>query len=174
MIEGCRKGDPAAQRLLYDTYVNTVLVLCLRYISDRHDAREVMMDAFLNCYKHIASFEVQGEGSLKAWLKRIAINQCLMYLRKRRASWQELEGQYDLSDDGQESGLDRLSAKELMQYIQELPDGYRTVFNLYAFESFSHREIADTLQITESTSKSQLHKARNLLQKRIMQAKNKV
>jgi RNA polymerase sigma-70 factor (ECF subfamily) len=174
MIAGCRKGDPAAQRLLYDTYVDTIMILCLRYISDRGDARELLMDAFLNCYKHIGSFQYKGAGSLRAWLQQIAVNQCLMYLRKRRLAWQDIEGVQDLGDESAGSGLDNLSAKEILQYIQELPEGYRTVFNLYAFDAFSHKEIAGALGITESTSKSQLHKARALLQKRVLAAQKSI
>ena len=170
LVKCCKDNNPAAQKALYDKYVEPMMIVCLRYVADREDAREALMDAFLNFFKHIGGFTYLGEGSVKAWLKKIVVNQCLMHLRKRKVIYttgKELE-QYDNSD-GSENALDYLNAKEIMNMIQTLPDGYRTVFNLYFFEGMNHNEISGLLGISEGTSKSQLHRGRALLKEKILQ-----
>jgi RNA polymerase sigma-70 factor (ECF subfamily) len=159
----CHRGEPSAQKALYDAYCNDMLLLCLRYIPDTEDAREVLMDGFYNCFKNIGSFEYRDEGSLKAWLKKIVVNQCLMHLRKRSGLLAEaLPEDDEVKVDN--TMIEELSAKEIMNLIQQLPTGYRMVFNLYYFESCSHKEIAALLGISENTSKSQLIKAKRSLQ----------
>lgn len=142
----------------------------MRYLPNQEDAKEVMLDGFCNVFKNIERFEYRGEGSLKAWIKKIMVNQCLMRLRKKN----ELVLQKDDDSPVLEPAIDtdavsRLGAKELMQLIHELPDGYRTVFNLHTFEGMTHKEIGALLNITDSTSKSQLHKAKKLLQNKIIE-----
>ena len=170
LIKGCKNNDPAAQKMLYNKYVEGMMVVCLRYMVNGEDAKEVLMDGFLAFYKNIGKFTWQGEGSTKAWLKRIVINQCLMQLRKRQTAFvtgKEME-HYE-NPGNSESALDTLSAKEIMNMVHALPDGYRTVFNLYVFEGMNHREIGEMLEISENTSKSQLHRARAILKEKILQ-----
>ncbi|XZF13961.1 RNA polymerase sigma factor [Chitinophagaceae bacterium MMS25-I14] len=168
LAAGCRDGNAFAQKLLYERYVEQMMILCLRYISNQHDAKEALMDGFCSCYRSINSFTWQGPGSLQAWMKRVMINQCLMRLRKNKKVFAELNDIHEGMQDAV-SAIDILSAKEIMQLVHQLPDGYRAVFNLYVFEEMTHKEIALLLDITENTSKSQLFKARQLLQKKICQ-----
>ncbi len=165
LIESCVAGHRAAQKALYDRYCDEMLVLCLRYIANGEDAREVLMDGFLNCFRSIGSFQYVGDGSFRAWLKKIMVNCCLMRLRKRTPAADEID---DASAVGVDDGvLARMSAKEILARIQALPAGYRTVFNLYFFEDCTHREIAGLLGISENTSKSQLAKAKATLQRQL-------
>lgn len=164
----CNNGDRRAQRKLYDTYVDYMMITCIRYINNREDAKEAMLDGFVNAYKNISRFEYRGEGSLKAWLKKIMVNQCLMFLRKKNILAQADEIDYSNEPAINTNAIAHLSMKELIQMIHSLPDGYRTVFNLYTFESMTHKEIGSLLDISESTSKSQLRKAKTLLQKTIL------
>jgi len=166
----CKDNNPAAQKALYDKYVEPMMILCLRYVVNHEDAKEVLMDAFLNFFKHIGGFTYMGEGSVRAWLKKIVVNQCLMHLRKRKvyyATDKEVD-RYDMADSA-ENVLDYLNGKEIMKLIHTLPDGYRTIFNLYFFEGMNHKEISELLGISEGTSKSQLHRGRNLLKEKILQ-----
>lgn len=168
LIAQCRDGHRNAQKQVYEQYVNSMMILCLRYINDKEDAKEVLHDAFCNFFRNIGRFDYRGDGSTKAWLKKIVVNQCLMHLRSRKqliVNEDHIEKYEDAATD--ETILDRISARELMLLIHTLPAGYRTVFNLYIFEGMGHKEIAAMLQITENTSKSQLHKARAMMQKKL-------
>lgn len=167
LSEQCAAGNAFAQKLLYDQYAAPMMLVCCRYIAQREDAQEVLMDAFYNCYKNISGFTYIAEGSLKAWIKKIVVNQCLMHLRKKKLVFVDSSGLEDMLPV-QDGILDHLTAKEIMKLVQGLPAGYRTVFNLYLFEGKTHREISELLGITENTSKSQLHKAKAMLQMQIM------
>ncbi len=165
--KGCASGERSAQQELYERFCDDMLILCFRYIPEREEAREALMDGFLNCYKGIGSFGYRGPGSLKAWLKQVMINACLAKLRKRPPPPVEM-----LGDDADAIGIEadalqKLSAKEILQLVQGLPDGYRTVFNLYCFEGLGHKEIAAALGISEETSKTQLFKAKARLRERL-------
>ena len=167
-VEACRNKNRFAQKYFYDQFAEQMMLLCLRYIKDQEDARDVLLDAFYNFFEKIDQFTWQGEGSVSAWLKKIVVNQCLMHLRKRKdlvAMADEVSDYHDASDHA--NVLDELSAKEIMTLIHELPTGYRTVFNLYVFEGMTHREIGAMLNISDNTSKSQLHKAKAMLQQKI-------
>ena len=171
LVKYCKDNNPAAQKILYNKYVEHMMILCLRYVVNSEDAKEVLMDSFFSFFKNINGFTYRGEGSVKAWLKQIVVNQCLMHLRKRHPIYittKEAE-QYEYTDNS-ENVLDYLNAKEIMNMIHSLPDGYRTVFNLYFFEGKNHREIGEMLDISENTSKSQLHRARAILKEKILQA----
>lgn len=156
-----------AQRILYNFYAEDMMILCLRYIRNAEDARETLMDGFLSFFKHIESFEYRGEGSVKAWLKKIVINQCLMRLRKTMSP--ETRYEEELHNIAEDDGnvLDKLAAKDILALLQSLPDGYRAVFNLYFFEDMGHKEIGELLGISENTSKSQLHRARAIMKTKI-------
>ena len=144
------------------------------YALCREDAKELLTDSFVAAFAGINKFEYLGAGSLQAWLKRIAINQCLMQLRKRNLHFQELKESDEGAAMAQEDVIAQLGAREIMLLIHNLPPGYRTVFNLYVFEEMPHKEIALLLGISESTSKSQLFKARLLLQKQVLQAQKSI
>jgi RNA polymerase sigma-70 factor (ECF subfamily) len=157
-----------AQKKLYDRYVDAMMIVCYRYVPDREDAKEVMLDGFYNVFKNIGSFAYHGEGSLRAWMKKIMVNQCLMHLRKRKMAFADVEtipGETAADDNI----INAMSAKEIITLMHTLPDGYRTVFNLYVFEDRNHKEIGQLLGISESTSKTQLHKAKKMLQKKILE-----
>ena len=163
-IEGCKKQDRISQKYLFDTYSDGMLMVCLRYVKSLPDAEEAMLNGFFNFYKAIDRFVYNGKGSIGGWLKKIMVNECLMYLRKqgRLTIVNEEYASKIGEDDGQ---IARMNANEIFKLVMELPAGYRTVFNLFVVEGYSHKEIAGLLGITEGTSKSQLNKARLQLQK---------
>ncbi|TAM95978.1 MAG: sigma-70 family RNA polymerase sigma factor [Chitinophagaceae bacterium] len=162
-IYGCKKNNPTAQQYLFDQYSEQMYALCYRYVKNAEDAEELMLDGFFNFFRKIDHFLYSGESSVLPWLKKIMINECLMFLRKNKSFINiALEDYEDVSLSNQI--IERISAKDIYRMILELPVGYRTVFNLFVIEGLSHKEIAKTLHITEGTSKSQLSKARNILQ----------
>ena len=165
----CKRADKDARRLLYERYGGQLMAICLRYSGDKETAEDILHDGFLRIFQTIGQFSYQGQGSLKAWLSKVMVNEALGYLRRRNVkSRQEIpvEEVADVMDDADE-GVDDIPQAELMKLISELPDGYRTVFNLYVFEGKSHKEIASLLGITEHTSSSQFYRARVLLMKKI-------
>lgn len=166
LIEGCKKNEPTAQKMLFDQYAAQMLGICRRYINNTHDAECIMIEGFTKTFEAISKF--RNEGSFEGWLKRIMINCCLGYLRKNKS----LSLQVEISEAGalyDETIGDALEKEDLLKMIDRLPTGYRTVFNLFAIEGYSHMEIAEELNITVSTSKSQLNRARNLLQRFIQE-----
>ena len=156
LVQCCQSNNAQAQKMLYTKYVESMMILCLRYVNNEEDAREVLMDGFLNFFKHISTFTYQGEGSVRAWLKKIVVNQCLMHLRKRKMNFVPANDftDYNAADSASDI-LGNLNAKEIIKVVQTLPDGYRAVFNLSVFEGKNHKEIGELLDISESTSKSQ-------------------
>ena len=164
LVEACKESDSFAQRLLYEQYAEKIFMTCLRYVSNKHDAEELLSDCFVKAFKFINQFQFVGDGSVGAWLRKIAVNECLMFLRKKKAlviSIDEHVVSKELAED--ENVFQNLNIAAILKNIQLLPPGYRTVFNLYVFEDNSHKEIAEMLGISENTSKSQLFKARNML-----------
>jgi RNA polymerase sigma factor (sigma-70 family) len=163
-IEGCKKQDRISQKYLFDKYSDGMLMVCMRYVKQLQDAEEIMLNGFFNFYKSIDRFMYNGDRSIAAWLKKIMVNECLMFLRKKGALkiTEEKEGMAVSVEDGT---MGQMNANEMFKLIMTLPDGYRTVFNLFVVEGYGHKEIADVLGITEGTSKSQLAKARTMLQK---------
>ncbi len=168
LITEARQGSAAAQKVLFDELADQLLIVCRRYIKSPEDAEEVLLDGFYKFFTNLASFTYQGDAALYAWMKKIMINECLMFLRKKNvftiAAESEVE-QIPFDDDG----LNSLSAEEIFNLVSRLPLGYRTVFNLYEMEGFAHKEIALLLDISEGTSKSQLSKSKVLLQKMLLQ-----
>lgn len=165
-IQACREGRHAAQQRLFNRYGERMFALCYRYVKNKEDAEELMLNGFLNFFKTIHRFSFTGEASLSAWIRKIMVNECLMFLRKKgRLRMVSLSDGPDLFVNAEIIG--RLTAEEIYQLILELPVGYRTVFNLYVIEGMSHRQIAAVLKISEGTSKSQLSKARGLLQRMV-------
>ena len=162
-----KQGDPVAMRTVYATYVRYLAAICSRYIINDEDVKDVLQDSFLKIFSSITSFEYRGKGSLKGWITRITINETLKFLQKNnRFEFVEIsEQEHDKPDE--EPDVDALPSSVLFQLIRELPDGYRTIFNLYVIENKSHKEIAKLLDIKESTSASQLHRAKSLLATKI-------
>lgn len=164
LIEACKREESFAQRLLYDQYVERMYLLCLRYVPQEADAEEILSDAFLKCFSNIKRFNYLGEGSTRAWLSRIVVNECLMFLRRKKELVIPIDDSHAAASATEpDIVLANINTREILKHIQQLPTGYRTVLNLYVFEDMPHKEIATLLQITESTSKSQLFKARTLL-----------
>ena len=163
LISGCRRGDRHAQQRLYDLYSARMYGVCLRYMKNSMLAEDVVVMAFTRVFDKIGQFK--GEGSFEGWIRRITVNEALTALRKSRSMAIET----DLAQAEREPDYNRLSdhleAEDLLKMIDQLPPGYRIVFNMYAIDGYSHKEIADHLGISENTSKSQLSRARSYLQK---------
>lgn len=163
LIEGCLRRDSSAQRLLYEQYSSKMYGLCCRYVKGSMDAEDILVSAFMKVFDKIHQFK--NEGSFEGWIRKIVVNEALTYLRRNRSMYVEIDlEQADYEPDYQ-SLSDHLETEDLLRIIQELPTGYRIVFNLYAIDGYSHKEIADQLGISENTSKSQLSRARVYLQK---------
>jgi len=165
LIEACRRHDRAAQKTLFDRMAPKMLSICRRYVRDRMEAEDVLVVSFTKVFERIGQFN--GDGSFEGWVRRIVVNESLTFLRKNKMMY--LETDLEMAERETESSTfeTSLEAEDLMKLIQELPAGYRMVFNLYAIDGFSHKEIADQIGITESTSKSQLSRARTHLQARL-------
>lgn len=159
LIRGCVNGDRLAQKTLYDQYSGVLFGICRRYLRRTEDAEDVLLDTFYKIFANIKKYS--GTGSFEGWMKRIAINQSLMFLRKRKTLHLTIETvnqpiHHDLTEE-------HLYEKDLLKLLDHLPAGYRTVFNLYVVEGYKHREIAEILGISINTSKSQLIQAKNKL-----------
>ena len=173
---GVAKGDKQAMRKLYDLVAGSISSACCRYVANDDDAKDVAQDTFLSIITHIEDFEYRGKGSLRAWATRIAINKAVNFMRKQDKQLlsikEELLSDKSLNAVEVESNLALqdlydIDSDQLHAFIRSLPDGYRTVFNLYAIDGKSHGEIAQLLGISESTSASQYHRAKVLLAKKI-------
>ena len=168
LVKEAKQGSATAQQCIFNLLGEKMMLVCLRYVKSREDAEEVLLDGFYKFFTNLQVFTFQGEVALYAWLKKIMVNECLMLLRKKNAFTIVTEG--EIADVPlEEVALDNLSAKEIMGLILQLPVGYRTVFNLFVVDGLEHREIAYLLGITEGTSRSQLNKAKLLLQKNLLQ-----
>ncbi|WP_299757083.1 sigma-70 family RNA polymerase sigma factor [uncultured Pontibacter sp.] len=164
LIAGCQMADGKAQKLLYERFAAQMYGVCLRYLKNQMDAEEALLNGFMKIFKNVDRFE--GKGSFEGWVRRIMVNEALAFLRKKEPLHIAIEDSY--IQVATTSGADQdLAEGELLELLKTLPAGYRAVFNLYAIEGYSHKEIADMLGITEGTSKSQLSKARHMLQRRL-------
>lgn len=164
LVTEAKGGSKAAQKCLFDLLSDRMLLVCCRYVKSREDAEELLLDGFYKFFKSLPAFQYKGEAAFYAWLKKIMIRECLMFLRKKNVFTIVAESAAD-EIQVEEQVLDQLSAAEIFKLVVQLPVGYRTVFNLYAIEGMTHKEIAELLDISEGTSKSQLSKAKALLQK---------
>lgn len=162
-----KKGNQKAQRELFEYYGKRMFMLCLRYVKNQQDAEELLSNGFVKAFASLDKFEIRGEHSFEIWLKRILINECLMFLRKQNRAPLIVEPDENLVNR-QEGILDKLHADTLFELILNLPEGYRTVFNLFEIEGYSHAEIAEQLGITVGTSKSQLSKAKVVLKELVI------
>ena len=166
LIDNCKKNNPQAQRALYDLYARKMMAVCMRYGRDYDTAQDLMQEGFIKVFTAIDSYT--GNGSFEGWVRKIFINTALEYLRRNDI----LRETVDIDDNEplqeiDDSTVEQMSADELMELIAELPAGFRTVFNLFVVEGYNHKEIGTMLGITESTSRSQLTRAKKWLQKRL-------
>lgn len=164
LITALKKQDPFVQKRVYDTFVKRMFRLCVRYIKVEEDAQELLMNGFLKFFRSVDKIEFRGENSIEPYLKKVMINECLMFLRQKQLNTISLEEITDNEPIRNFTFYENIDEEEIYSLILNLPDGYRTVFNLFAIEGFSHPEIAQKLKISENTSKTQLHKARLILQ----------
>jgi RNA polymerase sigma-70 factor (ECF subfamily) len=165
IIEGCILGNPRMQRMLYEKFSPKMYALCIRYAGNTDDAQDILQDGFVKVFGNIAKFK--GTGSFEGWIRRIIVNTAIEHFRKKntlQAIDEHTENQ--LADDHSDI-FNSLEAKELLEIIKSMPAGYRTVFNLYAIEGYTHKEIATMMNLTEGTSKSQYARAKSWLQEKI-------
>jgi RNA polymerase sigma-70 factor (ECF subfamily) len=175
LIREIKQNRNGALAVLYDRYAPAFLGICLRYCGNRQDAEDVLQDGFIKIIKHLHSFTFRSSSSFECWMKRIIVNTALNFLRDRSKEnrFADIDHFRDrIPDQADEPDLwkeldDQITKEQILEMICEMPSGYRTVFNLYVFEEYSHREIASQLQVSENTSKSQLLKARIFLRKKI-------
>jgi RNA polymerase sigma factor (sigma-70 family) len=165
LIGLCLRGDRVAQYRLYKQYSRSMYNLCLRMISDRSEAEDILQEAFEKVFRELPSF--RGQSTLGAWLRRIVINQCLNHIRKQRPVFETLDDQELPADEEQDVDLSEITADEINESIMRLPAGARVVCVLHLLEGFRHAEISGLLGISESTSKSQYRRSISLLQQRL-------
>ncbi len=171
LIDKCLQGDQRAQKALFEKFSRKMMSVCMRYAPDREQAEDVLQDGFVKVFNHLATFK--REGSFEGWIRRTMVNTSLDNLRKKRADVIDAdisEAEYLAGSD--EKVVGKMRVEELMKLIQDMPPGYRAVFNMYAIEGYSHQEIADELGVTESTSKTQFRKARTYLMNIIGEREN--
>ncbi|AHF14894.1 RNA polymerase sigma factor [Niabella soli] len=168
LIRQCKKHNRRAQEHIFKQYAPLMMATCMRYLNHRENSEECMLAGFQKFFEKIDQFQFMGAASVTGYLKRIMINECLMELRKNKPVFLTADTVLEPVLNEHSDGLARLSAKEILLLLEKLPEGYRTIFNLYVIENLSHREIAALLKISEGTSKSQLSKARFLLQQLIV------
>lgn len=166
LVEGCRKHERKTQELLYRKYAGEMLRVCLAYEPDRDEAKDILQNAFLKVFRNIEAYN--GDGTLKAWIRRIINNTAIdAYRKKQKDRTVRIDDVSQLNEPVEEVS-DPLVCQDLLREVEKLPDGARIVFNLYAIEGYGHKEIAEKLNISEGTSKSQLNRARKLLNQQIM------
>lgn len=164
LLRECSAGNRKSQQTLYQHFSPVIYAICVRYMGATDEAKDMLQETMVKFFQKSAEFRFQG--SLEGWVKRIAVNTCLDQIKKNKAKYAgSLDEAYDLVGDV--NAAQPLETKDLMKLLTTLPTGYRTVFNLYAIEGFTHMEIANILGISENTSKSQLFKARKWLQAKL-------
>lgn len=172
LVKRCKTNERKAQELLYKQFASKMMGVCLRYANDRMEAEDMLQNGFIRVFQKIADF--RSEGSFEGWVRRIMVHSSIEYYRKHH----KMLSVADLEETGKEPSVNpvaiaRLDAKDLMALIQQLSPGYRMVFNLYAVEGYSHKEIGEIMGISEGASKSQLSRARAILKEQISQTEGK-
>jgi RNA polymerase sigma factor (sigma-70 family) len=167
-IQQAQKHDKKAQKMLYEQYANVLYRLAFRYLRERTEAEDVVAEAFCAAFDKMPKATFVNVPFFEAWLKRITVNEALQSLKKRSSFHLLSDTEWEVAAI-REDTIEALTAAQLLELVTQLPVGYRTVFNLYEIEGYSHAEIAKMLNISEGTSKSQLSKAKGLLQKRVIE-----
>jgi len=169
LVKECLKGNKAAMQELYETYAPGLLRVCRRYAGQRQASEDLLHDSFIKIFRKLGKFEFRGEGSLGKWTRTLTVNNALDWLRhERRMNLNFVEEiPEDSTPPPEEEQVGRIPESELLKMLEELPDGYRTVFNLFVFEKKSHKEIAHMLSIKENSSSSQYARAKKMMAKKI-------
>jgi RNA polymerase sigma factor (sigma-70 family) len=162
LLEGCRRGDRKMQHELYNRFAPKMYGVCLRYASNAEEAEDILQEGFIKIFNKINSY--RGDGSFEGWIRRIFVNTAIEHFRKRIYLQPISETEENTVEGKYLSVLDNLAEKDIIQLVQQLSPGYRTVFNMYVVEGYTHKQIADLLGISEGTSKSQLSRAKLILQ----------
>jgi RNA polymerase sigma factor (sigma-70 family) len=159
IVELCKKGNRRAQQQLYQNYSKAMYNICLRMMNDPYEAEDVLQISFVDVFTKMHTFK--GTSTIGAWIKRIVINNCINQLRKRKMHFLEMEGELgNIPDEQSVAEEAAYNVQQIKKCITQLPDGFRSVLSLYLLEGYDHKEIAEILSITESTSKSQYHRAK--------------
>lgn len=165
LINGCLAGDRRIQELLYQRFAPKMYAVCLRYANNTDDAQDLLQEGFIKVYRNLEKF--RKEGSFEGWVRRVFVNTAIEHYRKKVNLNTISEKEERTIEDGAWNVLDHLAEKDIIELIQDLSPGYRSVFNMYVIEGYSHKEIGDILDISEGTSKSQLARAKAILQKKV-------
>lgn len=165
LINGCIEGNRKMQEELYQRFSPKMYAVCLRYASNTEEAQDILQEAFIKVFRKIGSF--RGDGSFEGWIRRIFVNTAIEHFRRRRYLQPVTEREENTIEGKSINALDGLAEKDILALIQELSPGYRTVFNMYVIEGYSHKEIGEMLGISEGTSKSQLSRAKVILQEMV-------
>jgi RNA polymerase sigma-70 factor (ECF subfamily) len=174
IIEGCVRGDSKCQRIVYEKFYGRMLGACMRYAKDREEARDILQDGFLKVFTNIKLYA--GSGSFEGWVRKVIINTALDYIRKSKQLIQYANSDYveenaeEIKEENDNEEYLNLSTNDIMKAVQQLPASYRTVFNMFVVDGFSHQEIADQLGINIGTSKSNLAKAKIHLKRSLSHA----
>jgi RNA polymerase sigma-70 factor (ECF subfamily) len=163
LAKAVQRQDPKAQSNLYEKFAAKMLVICIRYVGNKTEAEDIMIDGFMRVFDKIHQFNFQG--SFEGWIRKIMVNEALMFIRSRKVIEVDLE--YAFAEPSNDALSADIEVSDLLLLIQGLPEGYRTIFNLYAIEGYNHQEIGEMLGISEGTSKSQLSRARAILQHKL-------
>lgn len=167
IISGCKRKSYRYQKKLYDTYSSLLYAICYRYFRNSEDANDCLQDAFIKIYDKIENFK--NEGSFEGWIKKVQVNTCLMHLRarKKQVFLEDLSESVQIEEEEVEDDFLNIPPKVLFTLIQDLPAGYRTVFNLYVLDGYNHKEIANELGLSVGTSKSQLARSKKVLKEKL-------
>ena len=165
IIQGCMAGDRKFQQALYNHFSGKMFSVCLRYANEYNSAQDLLQEGFVKVFKNIDKF--RSEGAFEGWVRRIFVNTAIEHYRKHVNLYALHDSEVNYYETYEDNALETLKHADILKMIQTLSDGYRTVFNLYVIEGFSHKEIGEMMNISEGTSKSQLARARYLLQKMI-------
>lgn len=165
LINGCLEGNRLMQEELYRRFSPKMYAVCLRYASDAEEAQDILQEGFIKIFKKLGSF--RGDGSFEGWIRRIFVNTAIEHFRRRRYLQPVSENEENTIEGKSASAFDGLAEKDILAMIQQLSPGYRTVFNMYVIEGYSHKEIGNLLDISEGTSKSQLSRAKVILQEMV-------
>jgi RNA polymerase sigma factor (sigma-70 family) len=165
LIKGCLSGDSRMQEELYNRFAPKMYAVCLRYSNNADDAQDLLQEGFIKIFRNLDRF--RAEGSFEGWVRRVFVNTSIEHYRKKVNLVTTSDREDAVIEDSSVNALDNLAEKDIIKLVQELSPGYRTVFNMYAIEGYSHKEIGTILGISEGTSKSQLARAKSILQKKV-------
>lgn len=167
LIKASIDGDSKAQERLFHTYAGKMMTLCKRYAKTEVEAQDILQDGFIRVFTYLNTFE--SSGSFDAWIRRVFVNTALKQLSKKQQYFEDISEESFTKVFDEADAISKMSENEILMLLSELPDGYRTVFNMFVIEGFTHKEIGELLNIEESTSRSQLVKARKMLQDKILE-----